>query len=613
MIDHHHDRTILLVEDEAIIALANERLLRKHGYAVVCEATGEAALERVAEDPSIDLILMDIDLGPGIDGTEAATHILQHQSVPIVFLTGHAEKEMVDRVKGITRYGYILKSAGEFVLLESITMAFEMFETNRELERSRDHYQTVVRLSGEIVVQHAADQRWVFVNQVACEFWGRSEEELLNDGYLSFVHPDDQEATLEALTTMMERREPIWGLVNRQLTPRGWRDVEWNSAPLVDHAGAFVGHQATGRDVTERLRTAERSSQDPVHRALHQFRTVYDSAPMGIILADDDNRIVETNATAQHLLGYAAGELIGRNGRELIHPDDLAETPIEHVTESVLALSERPSIEHRFLRNDGTYFHASAWIGRIEIPGSRVSHMIQFQDISARKNAEQRVATLLAEKELLLREVHHRVKNNLAVVAAILAHQEGHDTTNAEQSTLREAASRIRTMQSLYERAFESEDYAEVALAPYLEKLVRDAHEALGMREHVLLGIDVEDLRLPFNVVFPLGIIAKELITNAARHAFREEARNPAPRPMPNHPTEQRVSLSVRRLDGSIEMCYRDNGVGIPDEVIDGPNHGFGLTLIDLLSRQLEGEYRLRQDGGTEVRIVFPAPTPADV
>ena len=134
-------KTILVVEDEALIALNQEAILTKNGYRVITAYDGEKAVRAVSE-AAIDLILMDIDLGKGkMDGTEAAEIILRDRELPIIFLTSHSEKEMVDKVKGITRYGYVLKNAGEFVLLEAITMAFELFrsflaiqEKERQLE-----------------------------------------------------------------------------------------------------------------------------------------------------------------------------------------------------------------------------------------------------------------------------------------------------------------------------------------------------------------------------------------------------------------------------------------------------------------------------------------------
>ncbi len=150
--------TILLVEDEAIIALDISRTLEDFGYAVVTASNGEKALSLISSfnetGRSVDLVLMDIDLGPGIDGTETARRILSMIDVPIVFHTSHAEKEMVDKVKGITRYGYVLKSAGRFVLSETISMAFELYRTRMEIQRhslqTEDAYRHVLESEGQL-------------------------------------------------------------------------------------------------------------------------------------------------------------------------------------------------------------------------------------------------------------------------------------------------------------------------------------------------------------------------------------------------------------------------------------------------------------------------------
>jgi PAS domain S-box-containing protein len=133
-------KTILLVEDEALLAMATQMVLQDNGYDVVHVSTGEAAIEAV-QAGGIDLILMDIDLGRNrMDGTETAEKILEEQNIPIIFHTSHAEREMVERVKGITRYGYVLKSAGEFVLLEAIQMAFELFGAHRQIAEKEERY-----------------------------------------------------------------------------------------------------------------------------------------------------------------------------------------------------------------------------------------------------------------------------------------------------------------------------------------------------------------------------------------------------------------------------------------------------------------------------------------
>lgn len=166
MADSCFPQRLLLVEDEAIIALAERQLLVDAGYHVETASSGAAAVSRVLQGEDIDLVLMDIDLGPGIDGTEAATAILAERDVPIVFLSSHAEREIVSRTEAITSYGYILKHAGAVVLLASIRMAFKLFEANRALQRKNEKLSLLLEVSRDFaaswqlekVLQTAADR-----------------------------------------------------------------------------------------------------------------------------------------------------------------------------------------------------------------------------------------------------------------------------------------------------------------------------------------------------------------------------------------------------------------------------------------------------------------------
>ncbi|MFH2115583.1 MAG: response regulator, partial [Spirochaetota bacterium] len=133
---------ILLVEDEPVVAMVMRRMLEDNGYSVTVTPEGRMAIKTILLDPSIQLILMNMDLGPGMDGPETARAILSERSLPIVFLSSHSSREMVERVRGITRYGYVIKDSGCYVLLSTIEMALEMFavhEKTRNSERRLAH------------------------------------------------------------------------------------------------------------------------------------------------------------------------------------------------------------------------------------------------------------------------------------------------------------------------------------------------------------------------------------------------------------------------------------------------------------------------------------------
>ena len=136
-------KKILLVEDEAIIAMVTANTLKRFGYQVQIAYSGEDAVKLALAEDKPDLILMDIDLGPGMDGTEAARIILQEQEIPVVFHSAHTEKEIVDKTEEITSYGYIIKHSAPTVLQASIKMAFRLFDARMELKDREQHYRSL--------------------------------------------------------------------------------------------------------------------------------------------------------------------------------------------------------------------------------------------------------------------------------------------------------------------------------------------------------------------------------------------------------------------------------------------------------------------------------------
>ncbi len=185
---------ILLVEDNVIIALAQVSAIKKFGYEVSSAYTGENAVLIAGEDSSIDLILMDIDLGPGIHGPEAAQRILELRTLPIVFLTSHSESSYVDMVRKITRYGYVVKNSGDFVLRSSIEMAFALFEVNTQLREREAFYRHLFHTHPDPTFLISQEGSILDVNDAACSSSGRSREESIGlpVGEVDPNYPTDQ-------------------------------------------------------------------------------------------------------------------------------------------------------------------------------------------------------------------------------------------------------------------------------------------------------------------------------------------------------------------------------------------------------------------------------------
>ncbi len=314
---------ILLVEDEAILALAEARTIQKYGYEVITAYNGQDAIKLVESDPEISLILMDIDLGSGMEGTEAAQHILETHDLPIAFLSSHTEPAIVEKTEGITSYGYIVKNSGETVLIASIKMAFRLYEAHMALKTQKESLKTALDQQEEaeellkkkteeldryftssLDMLCIADTRGFFIrlNPEWEDVLGYPVSELEGRSFLKLIHPDDVEATLQALKKL-ERQEEVLSFENRYRCRDGsYRVIEWRSRPVGSHI------YAAARDITDR-----KHMEMDLRESEERYRSLFYENPLGIFEYRADGVITECNNTFVEIVGSSRGKIIGFN------------------------------------------------------------------------------------------------------------------------------------------------------------------------------------------------------------------------------------------------------------------------------------------------------------
>jgi PAS domain S-box-containing protein len=218
-------------------------------------------------------------------------------------------------------------------------------------------------------------------------------------------------------------------------------------------------------------------------------------------------------------------------------------------------------------------------------------------NITERKQAEEKIQASLREKEALLREIHHRVKNNLQVVCALLDLQADTISDPMPREAFQESRNRVRSMAQIHEQLTQNENLAQVNMASYIEELVSSLRVAYGT-EKVAIQIRVSDVTLPFDSVSPCGLLINELVSNAMKHAFPAEA-------FPGH---NKIRIVLQKLPSNkqmLELIVADNGIGLPDDTDLSQPDSLGLTLVNLLVRQLNATLNIERDTGTAFRIVF--------
>jgi PAS domain S-box-containing protein len=296
------------------------------------------------------------------------------------------------------------------------------------------------------------------------------------------------------------------------------------------------------------------------------------------------------------MLGYGPGEIIGRKVESFMYPEDLEEHN-ERMKER--EEGQHGFYERRFRKKNGTALWALVSSTPLIDPGGDLNGSFgMITDITERKAAEEKIRLSLLEKETLLKEIHHRVKNNFQLVVSLLNLQSQKVEDAGLKEQFADAQNRIRAMALVHEKLYGAENFGSVNIADY----VRDISGALsagvpGIKRLPSIRLDLGDVYVGIDHAIPCGLIINELITNAFKHAFEGEA---AERP------EITVSLTGGR--GSvIELSVGDNGKGLPEEFDFDGNRSLGLYLVNLLAKQIGGTISLEREGGTRFILRFTA------
>jgi PAS domain S-box-containing protein len=382
--------------------------------------------------------------------------------------------------------------------------------------------------------------------------------------------------------------------------------IEIGLNPLQTPEGDFVLSSVV--DITERKRSVE------------QFRLAIEAAPTGMLMMDDSGAIVLVNAQIEKLFGYPRAELLGQQ-IELLVPERFRRRHPgfrEIFFGDPKARAMGGGRELHGLRKDGT--EVPIEIGLNPLRTSEGNFVLSsVVDITERKRAdeerenllgqlqalnadlEQRVtartaelSATLREREVLLQEIHHRVKNNLQVISSLINMQVRQLADDSSRDALEECQTRVQAIALIHEQLYQSQDYSRVPFSAYARSLAANIFAATGISPTaVSLQLDMEDMALGVDKAIPCGLILNELITNALKHAF--------PRPR-----QGQVRVQLRKDGNSAALSVGDNGVGMPEQFNLKDSSSLGLSLVYTLVEQLDGQVRIIRGSGTTFLVTFP-------
>lgn len=295
------------------------------------------------------------------------------------------------------------------------------------------------------------------------------------------------------------------------------------------------------------------------------------------------------------MLGYDPGEFPANyeSWQLLVHLDD--KDSAEKKLQKSVKSCEGFEIDLRMKTKSGKWLWVSTRGKAVEkdLDGSATRMVGTLNDITTRIIAEKKINNSLKEKEMLLKEIHHRVKNNLMIISSLLNLQSRQIKDKVSKDIFKESQNRARSMALIHERLYQSTDLKRIDFGDYIESLSKELfHTYAGDLGRIELKINVEDIFLDINTAIPLGLIVNELITNSLKHAFPDGKMG-------------EINIDFHPLDDHYEFSVKDNGIGFPKDLDFHNTNSMGMQMVTSLTDQIDGEIELNRSVGTEFKITF--------
>jgi len=340
--------------------------------------------------------------------------------------------------------------------------------------------------------------------------------------------------------------------------------------------------QADGYD-RRRIESALRESEE-------MFRSITEYSSDFVSLTDPTGIITYASPAARIVFGFEPEEMLGRPFLDFVDPDEIPRI-MDHFQDAIRSGTRVKDLHVPMRRKDGSPLIGDVNGQRFECE-TREGFLVVIRDITDRMRSEERILSLLAEKDLLLKEVNHRIKNNMVTIKSLLSHHAGNLKDSEAVDALQDAVGRIRSIMVLYEILYQSADFDKLSVKEYLTPLVDAIMSSFPNGKRVKIETFMDDFVLDTSRLQSVGIIVNELLTNCMKYAFKGR-------------DSGSITILVSLRDQDVVLEIEDDGVGFPEDVDFRNSTGFGLDLVRMLAENLQGTVRLSRENGTKIRLDF--------
>jgi PAS domain S-box-containing protein len=460
----------------------------------------------------------------------------------------------------------------------------ESKNAEKALKQANLYNRSLIESSIDPLVTIGPDGKITDINDAVESVTGYSRQEIIGTDFSDyFTHPEDaNKGYKEVFAFGFVKDYPLKiRHKNGHVTP-----VLYNASLYHNEEGEVMGVFAAARDITQ-IEAAEAALKDSERK----FRTLIETAQEGVWVIDEEAKTTYVNDAMMDMLGYSLDEMIGKSLFDFMDDDAEidAKEKMERRREGI-----KEKHDFRFLHKNGSNIWTIISTNPLlDKKGTFKGALGMLTDITQRKQMEEQLKSSLIEKEMYLKEIHHRVKNNLLVISSLLNLQSNYIKDKDDFDMFRESQTRAKSMALIHELLYQSYDLKNIDFGSYMTTLVNDLFNTyIGDQDRLKLNLNLQNPMIDINTSIPLGLIVNELVSNSLKHAFPGDM-------------EGVINISLTSENGKIILIIADNGVGIGEDIDFKNTDSLGLQLVNNLTNQIEGELELDRRNGTEFKITF--------
>lgn len=339
------------------------------------------------------------------------------------------------------------------------------------------------------------------------------------------------------------------------------------------------------------VESKQKEMEEELRASEEKYRTLFGNAEDAILIIND-NRLVDCNSKALEMYGAKRSEILGETPYDLFYPHSNEKTQRKALKYINNALAGFPQVfEWKLRRKDGGLFYGEIKLNNLNLKG-KTYLMAMIRDITERKIAEDKIKVSLHEKEVLLREIHHRVKNNLQIISSLLNLQSRGIDNEEVQEVFKESQARVKSMAMVHEKLYQSQNLSRIQFKDYILSLVNNLLQTyLRDPSGIQLKTDIDDVYIDINTAVPSGLIINEIISNSLKYAFDDD--------------RGEIKISLRKDDDEIVLKISDNGKGFSKDFDFRTTETLGLQLVNSLVQQLDGKIEIDNTRGVGFKISF--------